>query len=70
MDAADRAQETMDRAIRQFERRRHAPPSPARLEPVCEGCGDWIPDGRLKLFPFATRCAECQGYYEEAMTRG
>jgi len=69
MDAADRAQDTLDRAMRRFETRKQARPSPARLEPVCHDCGDWIPDGRLRLYPFALRCAECQGYYDEAIAR-
>lgn len=70
MDDADRAQQQMDRAMARFENRQQARPSPARLEPACTDCGDWIEPARLKVFPYAVRCAECQGFYEGAMTRG
>ena len=67
MDDADRAQaqaEWMEQ-YRASHRRKHV----MRANDFCEDCGDWIPDSRLRLFPFATRCAECQGYYDQQVTR-
>lgn len=64
MDDADRAQQQMDRAMARFENRSQQRPSPARLEPVCTDCGDWIEPARLKVFLYAVRCAECQQFFE------
>ncbi|RJQ47463.1 MAG: hypothetical protein C4534_01130 [Gaiellales bacterium] len=32
---------------------------------LCESCGETIPDGRLEIVPYATRCVECQRRQEK-----
>jgi DnaK suppressor protein len=44
----------IDRALRRLE-------SDPELVGLCEDCEEEIPDARLKLMPYATLCAECQG---------
>lgn len=68
-DNADRAQENDERVMRRFESR-PTPVRDLRASTDCVDCGDDIETARLKIFPYALRCAECQSYYEEAMTRG
>lgn len=67
-DDADRAQENIDRAMRRYEKR---PMTVARFRAStsCMDCGDDIPLARLKIFPYAVRCQECQTYYE-SVNRG
>lgn len=73
-DSADQAQEYLEAAMRFYARR----PKPIDSGPIrvsgiaaeCADCGDDIDPARLKIFPHALRCAECQGYYEESITRG
>lgn len=67
-DNADRAQENDERAMQRFQKRAKAPPS-FRSRTECLDCGDDIDAARLKIFPFALRCAECQSYYE-SVNRG
>ena len=31
---------------------------------ICEGCGNRIPEARLKYQPAATRCVECQAHWD------
>ena len=31
---------------------------------ICEGCGDRIPEARLRYQPAATRCVECQAHWD------
>jgi len=69
MDDADRAQENLDRAMRRYQTR-PAPVHHFRLSTECADCGDDIALARLKIFPYAIRCAECQQYHEGNMTRG
>lgn len=63
-DDADRAQDYLDRAMRQYHTRPLTPAAQFRITTDCIDCGDDIPLARLKIFPYATRCAECQGYFE------
>ena len=63
-DDADRAQDYIDRAMRHYQTRPITPTAQFRLTTDCIDCGDDIPAARLKIFPYATRCAECQGYAE------
>ena len=69
-DDADLAQDYIDRAMRSYYTRRMPPAQQFRASTECADCGDDIPPERLKIFPDAIRCAECQGYYEESITRG
>lgn len=62
MDDADRAQENIERAMRVFERRKPDALRPSKLGNECADCGDLIALARLKIFPYAMRCAECQNY--------
>lgn len=64
MDATDRAQANLDRAMERFEQRQQVRPSPARLEPTCHDCSDLIPLARLQAEPTATRCIVCQTRHE------
>jgi RNA polymerase-binding protein DksA len=32
---------------------------------TCESCGETIPDGRLEIVPYTTRCVECQRRQEK-----
>jgi RNA polymerase-binding transcription factor DksA len=68
-DDADRAQENIDRAMRRYERRPMSVPT-FRESTDCFECGDPISLARLKIFPYAVRCAECQGYFEQSVNRG
>jgi phage/conjugal plasmid C-4 type zinc finger TraR family protein len=63
-DDADRAQEYLDRAMRRYQTRPITPHAQFRQSTDCNDCGDDIPMARLKIFPYAVRCAECQGYFE------
>ncbi|MGC1185094.1 MAG: TraR/DksA C4-type zinc finger protein [Candidatus Dormiibacterota bacterium] len=29
---------------------------------ICDGCGQPVPEGRLEVLPWATRCVECQSH--------
>lgn len=68
MDDADRAQENIERAMRRYEKRPMTVAS-FRASTGCMDCGDAIPLARLKIFPYAMRCAECQKYHED-LNRG
>ena len=67
-DNADRAQEYLETAMRFFARRpqpdKQVPLNPSRVSGECVDCGDDIDPGRLKIFPYTVRCAECQAYSE------
>lgn len=67
-DNADRAQENDERAMQRYERRPMSVPT-FRESTDCFECGDPISLARLKIFPYAVRCAECQSYYE-SVNRG
>ena len=68
MDDADRAQENIDRAMRRYEKRPMSVPT-FRASTDCFDCGDPISLARLKIFPYAVRCQECQTYHE-GLNRG
>lgn len=63
-DSADRAQDIDERAMSRFAR---LDPAPLRLRvgTDCVDCGDDIAPARLKIFPWALRCGECQGLLEQ-----
>lgn len=63
-DNADRAQENDERVMRRFESR-PTPVRDLRASTECMECGDEIAPARLKIFPYAIRCAECQGFFEQ-----
>lgn len=67
-DNADRAQENDERAMSRFEKRDQSTLR-FRVATECVDCGDDIAPARLKIFPWALRCAECQTYYE-SVNRG
>ena len=64
MDDADRAQEDMERAMHKFQqqhsRRKHA----QNMTSICAECGDPIEVSRLKAVPYATRCIECELFFQ------
>lgn len=62
-DNADRAQENDERVMRRFENRA-ATVHDLRVSTDCMDCGDAIEAERIKLMPYATRCAECQQWHE------
>lgn len=35
------------------------------LSAICECCGNWIPEERLNVVPYATRCVHCQYLFEK-----
>jgi DnaK suppressor protein len=67
-DSADQAQEYLEAAMRVYAGRpqpdKQAPLKPGRVSGECVDCGDDIDPGRLKIFPYAVRCAECQAVSE------
>lgn len=63
MNDADRAQENIERAMRNYEKRPMRVPT-FRESTDCFECGDPISLARLKIFPYAVRCAECQSFHE------
>jgi len=67
-DSADRAQDYLEAAMRFYARRpqpdKQAPLRPSRISGECVDCGEDIDPGRLKIFPYAVRCAECQAVSE------
>lgn len=68
-DDADRANDYIDAAMLRFARRQaQSAIRPNHLSTECTDCGDEIEAERIKIFPHATRCVECQGYYERSRT--
>ena len=65
-DAADRAQEQLERAQAAFEQQR---PAPAVSAMICADCGEAIEEARRAAVPGCSRCACCQVEYEREVRR-
>lgn len=63
-DEADLAQQTLERAMAQAERRARRPLTVADSALICIDCERPIPEGRRKAKPGCTRCIDCQTMHE------
>lgn len=68
MDEMDHAQaineQWTEACIAAHRQRRDALPCVSTTTAICEDCGTEIPAARLAAQPDATRCIECQRYFE------
>ena len=67
MDAADKAQAQAE----WLEQYRHRPARKhfARFTDDCADCGDRIEAERIKAVPTATRCIECENFFQHQKKR-
>jgi phage/conjugal plasmid C-4 type zinc finger TraR family protein len=63
MDSIDRANELIQRTMELY--RRPITPHGAPLRTHCSACGETIEPARLKVFPHALRCIDCQMEWEK-----
>jgi len=60
VDRRARQLEEIDRALADIDAGRYG---------ICRECGEEIPQQRLKVMPFATRCVACQARSEDTLGR-